>query len=65
MPATTVTVGANSYTGVNLWSLLNATGIKTSTTAHNPTLAMIAVATGSDGFKAVVSLGEIRHCADS
>ena len=60
MPATTVTVGANSYTGVNLWSLLNATGIKTSTTAHNPTLAMIAVATGSDGFKAVVSLGEIN-----
>jgi len=60
LPAVTQTVGGTAYTGVSLWTLLNtATGIKTEAGAKNPTLAMYAVATGSDGYKAMVSLGEI------
>ncbi|MES2610923.1 MAG: molybdopterin-binding oxidoreductase [Pseudomonadota bacterium] len=60
LPASTVTVAGTIYTGVNLWTLLSsATGLKTDATAKNPTLAMVAVATGSDGYKALVSLGEI------
>ncbi len=60
LPASTVTVSGTTYTGVNLWTLLNSsTGLKTDATAKNPTLAMVAVATGSDGYKALVSLGEI------
>lgn len=60
LPATTQTVGGSSYTGVSLWTLLNTvTGLKGDATAKNPTLAMYAVATGSDGYKALVSLGEI------
>lgn len=60
LPASTVTVSGTTYTGVNLWTLLSSTtGLKTDATAKNPTLAMVAVATGSDGYKALVSLGEI------
>ncbi|KRC27831.1 molybdopterin-binding oxidoreductase [Acidovorax sp. Root217] len=60
LPASTVTVAGTTYTGVNLWTLLSSTtGLKTDATAKNPTLAMVAVATGSDGYKALVSLGEI------
>jgi len=60
LPAVTQTVGGTAYTGVSLWTLLNTvTGIKIDATAKNPTLAMYAVATGSDGYKAMVSLGEI------
>lgn len=59
LPATSLTVGGTAYTGVSLWTLLNRVGLKTDTTLKNPTLAMYAVATGSDGYKALVSLGEI------
>lgn len=60
LPASTLTVSGTTYTGVNLWTLLNGTtGLKTDATAKNPTLAMVAVATGSDGYKALVSLGEL------
>ncbi len=60
LPSSTVTVSGTTYTGVNLWTLLNSTtGLRTDAAAKNPTLAMVAVATGSDGYKALVSLGEI------
>lgn len=61
LPAITQTVGANSYTGVSLWTLLNdpAVGLKPDTARHNPVLSMYALVTGSDGYRAVVSLGEI------
>lgn len=61
LPAQTVTVGTSTYTGASLWALLNdATGLKTDTTIKNPLLSMVAVATGSDGYKAMVSIGEIH-----
>ncbi|WP_420994746.1 molybdopterin-dependent oxidoreductase [Cupriavidus sp. 30B13] len=59
LPAVTRTVGANTYTGVSLWDLLNATGGLATGTAKNDVLAMYVVATGSDGYKALVALGEI------
>ena len=59
LPATTLTIAGTSYTGVALYTLLNTTtGIATDG-SKNATLAMYAVATGSDGYKAMVSLGEI------
>ena len=60
LPATTQTVGGSLYTGVTLWNLLNTgTGLKTDPALKNATLSMYAVATGSDGYKALVALGEI------
>jgi DMSO/TMAO reductase YedYZ molybdopterin-dependent catalytic subunit len=61
MPAVTQTAGGNSYTGVNLWSLLNdaSVGLKPDTAVRNPVLSMYAVVVGSDGYRAVVSLAEI------
>lgn len=62
MPAVTQDVNGSIYTGVSLWTLLNTeAGIKTDpATTHNPMLSMYAVATGSDGYKTVVTLGEIH-----
>ena len=61
LPVVTQTVGTTTYTGVSLWALLNTTvGIQIDPAGHNPALSMVAVATGSDGYKAVVSLGEIH-----
>lgn len=60
LPATTQTVGSSSYTGVSLWTLLNTvTGLKPDNSSKNPSIRMFAVATGSDGYRAVVTLGEI------
>jgi hypothetical protein len=61
LPASTVTVGASTYTGVSLWHLLNSvTGLTTNAAQHNALLGMYVVATGSDGYKAMLSLGEIH-----
>ncbi|CAN7750781.1 molybdopterin-binding oxidoreductase [Pseudorhodoferax sp. LjRoot39] len=61
LPASTVTVGNSAYTGVSLWNLLNTqVGLKTDASTKNPLLSMYAVATGSDGYKAMVSVGEIH-----
>ncbi|WP_164546784.1 MULTISPECIES: molybdopterin-binding oxidoreductase [unclassified Variovorax] len=52
-----LTIGANVYHGVSLWTLLGGLGLPT--TPKNATLGMYAVVTGSDGYRAAVSLGEI------
>jgi len=57
LAASTQTVGANTYTGVSLWTLLNSIGLKLPA-GKNASLSMYAVATGSDGYRALVSLGE-------
>ena len=61
LPAVTLTVGSNTYTGVSLWTLLNdaSVGLKPDTAVRNPVLSMYAVVVGSDGYRAVVSLAEI------
>lgn len=61
LPTVTQSVGSNSYTGVNLWTLLNdaSVGLRPDTAVRNPVLSMYAVVVGSDGYRAVVSLAEI------
>jgi hypothetical protein len=61
LPPVTQTVGSNTYTGVSLWTLLNdgAVGLKPDTSLHNPLLSMYVLVTGTDGYRAVVALGEI------
>ena len=61
LPPITQTVGSNTYTGVSLWTLLNdsTVGLKPDTALHNPMLSMYALVTGTDGYRAVVALGEI------
>jgi hypothetical protein len=60
LPSTTATVGATTYTGVSFWDLLNnVTGLQTDPLVKNDLLAMYVVATGSDGYRTVFSLGEL------
>jgi hypothetical protein len=53
---TTVT---STFTGVNLWTLLNSVGITTDPAIKNDILRKFVVATGSDGYEAAFSLGEL------
>ncbi len=50
---------SDTYTGVSLWNLLGDAGGVTTTSAKNDILSKYVVATGSDGYKVVFSLGEI------
>jgi hypothetical protein len=68
LPATTETATylaggspvTDTYTGVSLWSLLNGAGIVTDPAIKNDILNKYVIATGSDGYKAVFSLGELN-----
>jgi DMSO/TMAO reductase YedYZ molybdopterin-dependent catalytic subunit len=59
LPAVTRTVGTSIYTGVSLWGLINAAGIKTNPGVKNDLLGFYVIATGSDGYRAVIALAEI------
>jgi hypothetical protein len=52
------TTVSTTFTGVNLWDLLNDVGIVTGA-GKNPILRKYVVATGSDGYEATFSLGEL------
>jgi hypothetical protein len=49
----------DTYTGTTLWNLLNTAGGITTTDAKNDILSKYVIATGSDGYTSVYSLGEI------
>ena len=49
----------DTYTGVSIWNLLGEAGLATNPTIKNDVLLHYVVATGSDGYRAVVSAGEI------
>ncbi len=49
----------DTYSGISLWGLLNDAGGVTVTSAKNDILSKYVVATGSDGYTAVFSAGEI------
>jgi hypothetical protein len=51
---------SDTYTGTTLWNLLKTAGSVTTATAKNDILSKYVVATGSDGYTAVYSLGEIN-----
>ena len=62
LTAKTATYNGTTYRGAGLYDLLNTTvGLTTSSTGrNNAALSLYAVATATDGFRAVVSLGEIH-----
>lgn len=68
LPATTQSVTftaggrpvSTSYTGVSLWTLLNAAGLVTDPAVRASQLRQYVVATGSDGYAATFSLGELN-----
>ena len=61
LPATTETVGGVTYTGVSLWDLLNGrAGIVTDPAVKNDILDKYVVATGSDGYRTLLSMGRDR-----
>jgi len=49
----------DTYTGVSLWTLIQDAGVLTDPSIKNDILRFAVVATGSDGYRAVISLGEI------
>lgn len=49
----------DTYTGISLWTLLQDQGLITDPTIKNDVLRFGVVATGSDGYRALISLGEI------
>lgn len=60
LPAVKQVAGTNTYTGVSLWTLLNSSvGIQIDAAAMNDILNYYVVATGSDGYQVVLSMGEI------
>jgi len=60
LPSVTHTVGDQTFTGVSFWSLLSEVGIATDSAVKNDILGMYVVATGSDGYKAAFSMGELN-----
>jgi hypothetical protein len=49
----------DTYTGVSLWTLVQDAGLLTDPSIKNDLLQFAVVATGSDGYRAIISLGEI------
>jgi hypothetical protein len=49
----------DTYTGVSLWTLIQDAGLLTDPAIKNDLLGFAVVATGSDGYRAIISLGEI------
>jgi DMSO/TMAO reductase YedYZ molybdopterin-dependent catalytic subunit len=63
-PKVTVTInaqplGAHSFGGALLYSLLQQTGIKTVSTRKNDILRKAVLVTGTDGYSVAIALGEI------
>src|SRR5262249_2867402 len=49
----------DQYTGVSLWTLIQDAGLLTDPSVKNDLLRFGVIATGSDGYRAFISLGEI------
>jgi len=59
LPQSSVTAGNATYTGVTLWTLLSQAGIITHVETKNDILREAVIVTASDGYKVIISLGEI------
>src|SRR5262245_43495583 len=61
LPVVERTVGSNVYRGVSLWELLDKTaGLALDAAVKGDVLARYVVATGSDGYQALFTLGELH-----
>jgi hypothetical protein len=49
----------DTYTGVSLWNLVQDAGLLSNPSIKNDLLNFVVVATGSDGYRAAFSLGEL------
>jgi hypothetical protein len=49
----------DTYTGVSLWTLIQDSGLLTDPSIKNDLLRYGVIATGSDGYRAFISMGEI------
>lgn len=59
LPRTGVSAGSISYSGVPLWELLKKAGLITHPEFKNEILRQYVTAVAGDGYKIVISLGEI------
>jgi DMSO/TMAO reductase YedYZ molybdopterin-dependent catalytic subunit len=59
LPAVTRTIGTNTYTGVSLWDLVNAAAPQTNASVKNDLAGFYVLATGSDGYRVILSLAEL------
>lgn len=59
LPQTSLTIGKTVYSGVSLWTLLSKADIVTRPDIKNGILRGFIIATASDGYKVVISLGEV------
>lgn len=60
LPQTMLSAGGKAYTGVSLWSFVNSTiGLNVRASVKNDGLGVLIVLTGSDGYKVIVSEGEV------
>lgn len=61
LPTITQIIGGHTYVGVSFWDLLNTTvGIPVDASVKNDILSKYVVATGSDGYQTLFSLGELN-----
>jgi DMSO/TMAO reductase YedYZ molybdopterin-dependent catalytic subunit len=61
LPTITETFGGHTYVGVSFWDLLNTTvGIPVDVNVKNDVLSKYVVATGSDGYQTLFSMGELN-----
>src|SRR5262245_41307679 len=51
--------GITSFTGVPLWNILQTVGVTTNPAVKNNLERDFVIATGSDGYQAIISVGEI------
>jgi DMSO/TMAO reductase YedYZ molybdopterin-dependent catalytic subunit len=60
LPSETQVVGGHTYVGVSFWDLLNSVvGISVDPSVKNDVLGKYVVATGSDGYQSLFSMGEL------
>jgi len=59
LPQSTLTAGGVTYTGVSLWTLLSKASLITHPEIKNDILREAVIATANDGYKVIISLGEI------
>lgn len=59
LPRTAAKVGAVVFEGAKLWDVLQVAGLAPDPAVRNSRVAMFVVARGSDGYAAVISLGEV------
>jgi len=59
LPQATQPLGGRAYRGATLWAILDAAGLAHPGARPNEILRKYVVATGTDGYQAMIAVGEI------